>query len=286
MDKNLRWPDFIVGGAPKCGTSSLYFWLSAHPEICGSKLKETFFFEDKVSRFNTQANIIEHELEMYCRYFSHCGNDVKAFEATAHYLYYENARKWLRNLPTTPKIVFILREPSAQMYSHYRMVRYRIKTFNGSFQEYVEADNVRFYVEYAKYLEPWLKEWSSERVKILLFEELMSSKKEVMADLALFLGVGNDFYHTFDFEHRNETVAIKSGFLHKMGLKLQPLISHRVQKLLLPFYLRFNSSGLPGKSGEEKEILRKVKEEFKKDQEILKSLLPDLKIDKWWYQKP
>ena len=29
---NLTFPNAVVIGAPKCGTSSLYFWLSAHPE--------------------------------------------------------------------------------------------------------------------------------------------------------------------------------------------------------------------------------------------------------------
>ena len=32
-------PNVIIAGAPKCGTSSLYFWLSAHPEVKASMVK-------------------------------------------------------------------------------------------------------------------------------------------------------------------------------------------------------------------------------------------------------
>ena len=59
LNMNLNYlPNVIIAGAPKCGTSSLYFWLSAHPEVKASMVKETFFFADEVNRFNKNANIL------------------------------------------------------------------------------------------------------------------------------------------------------------------------------------------------------------------------------------
>ena len=64
LNMNLNHlPNVIIAGAPKCGTSSLYFWLSAHPEVKASMVKETFFFADDVNRFNKNGNIIEHSLQ-------------------------------------------------------------------------------------------------------------------------------------------------------------------------------------------------------------------------------
>ena len=40
----MRRPDFFIVGAPKCGTTSLAQWLSAHPEIYMSPWKEPHFF--------------------------------------------------------------------------------------------------------------------------------------------------------------------------------------------------------------------------------------------------
>ena len=38
------FPNFIVIGASKCGTTSLYAYLKQHPEIFLSHIKETHFF--------------------------------------------------------------------------------------------------------------------------------------------------------------------------------------------------------------------------------------------------
>ena len=62
-----------------------------------------------------------------------------------------------------------------------------------------------------------------------------------MQEIAEYLGVDPSFYTDFDFEHRNESVAIRSGALHQLGLRLQPLIPHFIQKMLLPVYMKLNS---------------------------------------------
>ena len=124
----MNLPNLIIGGAPKCGTSSLYFWLAAHPEVFASKTKETFFFSDRVNRFNKYSNCIEHNLEKYSNYFKLASNQHKIlFEATAAYLYSENALRNFASFKNPPKIIFIFREPSAQIYSHYKMEKYRTK---------------------------------------------------------------------------------------------------------------------------------------------------------------
>lgn len=41
----MRKPNFFIVGAPKCGTTSLASWLSQHPEVYFSPIKEPFFFD-------------------------------------------------------------------------------------------------------------------------------------------------------------------------------------------------------------------------------------------------
>ena len=108
MEPN-RLPNAIVAGAPKCGTSSLYFWLSAHPGVCPSPVKETFFFADDVNRFNREANILEHDLTAYGRYFEKCTHAAIRLEATAPYIYYEKALAHIPGLVSQPKVLFVLR---------------------------------------------------------------------------------------------------------------------------------------------------------------------------------
>ena len=116
-----RFPNLIIGGAPKCGTSSLYFWLSAHPEVFGSPKKETFFFTDKVNRFNASANVHEHELDTYLQFFKDAGDAKIQIEGTAHWLSEETAVDAFSQAENPPKMIFLFREPSKQMYSHYKM---------------------------------------------------------------------------------------------------------------------------------------------------------------------
>jgi len=43
-NKELRLPDFLIIGAARSGTSSLYFYLREHPEIFMPAFKEPHFF--------------------------------------------------------------------------------------------------------------------------------------------------------------------------------------------------------------------------------------------------
>lgn len=281
MSKKIRYPDFVIGGAPKSGTSSLYFWLAAHPQVCGSRVKETFFLADEVSRFNKDRNFITHGLAAYGHFFKDCSSDKKAFEATAHYLYYDIAREQLAAMPTEPKMIFLLRKPAAQIYSHYRMVRFRMKSFEGSFEEYLTNPRATFQVEYATYLKKWINTFGRDRIKVLIFEDLMKNKKKVLQEVCEYLGVDGSFYDDFDFQHRNETVAIKSGWLHQMGLKLQPLVPHGVQKVLLPLYLKMNSGRLPERGENDSEIMKTLEPLSRRVQAEMKELMPELDLSYW-----
>lgn len=282
MQKRPRFPDFIVGGAPKSGTSSLYFWLASHPSICGSKIKEPYYFGDKISRFNKGANYIEHGLEKYSDLFAHCPDDKLAFEATAGYLYSKNAVKGLQELPRVPKMIFVLRNPKNQMYSHYRMQKYRTQTMNDDLAEYIKRENINRFWRYSNSIPMWLNEYPNSHLKFILFEELVQNKVRVMQEICDFLNVAPGFYQDFDFEHRNESVATKSSKLHKFGLKVQPYVPHSLQKILLPFYLKVNSKNVPQSSEEEQKVLMQMEPEFNAEMDRIQNLLPNLAIQEYW----
>ena len=66
------FPNLVVGGAPKCGTSTFFRWLSSHPDVCGSEPKETFFLMDRDSPLlNRDCNVHEHGLQSYGSFFKH-----------------------------------------------------------------------------------------------------------------------------------------------------------------------------------------------------------------------
>lgn len=277
----MKYPNLIVGGAPKCGTSSLYFWLSAHPEVFGSPTKETFFFADKVNRFNKNANVHEHGIERYLNYFKGVEGESVQFEATAAYLYQKEAMKAFSSWENPPKIIFLFREPSKQMYSHYKMERYRTKRTDLPLEAYIELPKIKQYVQYAEHVQQWMEVMPEGHVGVWLFEDFMRNKERVMSEICAFIGIDGEFYKGFDFEHRNESVAIKSGALHQLGLKVQPLIPHGLQKLLLPLYMKINSGGRVQDNSGDSEVLARFKTAHSGQAAALNALVPGLPTDLW-----
>ena len=250
-------------------------------EVYGSPKKETFFFADKVNRFNASANVHEHDLSRYHEFFKDGANAAIRFEATAHYLYEEEALKAFSQSEQPPKMIFLFREPSKQMYSHYKMEKFRTKTVDMNLEQYIELPKIEKYVNYAFYLKKWVNAMPKNHVRIWAFEDLMSRKEEVMKEIAEYLEIDSSFYESFNFEHRNESVAIRSGVLHQLGLRIQPLIPHFIQRLLLPIYIKMNSGGRVLDDEDDAGVLQAFKTNHAGVGLDLKKSFPDVRLEKW-----
>ena len=274
-------PNAIVAGAPKCGTSSLYFWLAAHPEVCASPVKETFFFADEVNRFNQDANVLNHSLVEYSRYFAGCKKASIRLEATAPYIYYEQALARIPELPSEPKVIFILREPSARLYSQYRFERFRTKRIVEDWESYSAREDLRLHGNYHHYLKDWHAALGPERIHVCTFEALVDDTRGTVEAMARFLGLDPTFYANYDFVQHNETVAIKSKGLHRLGLKLQRYVPHWLQEALLPFYLKLNAGKMPAKDSGDAAITAALKVDYAPSVAALQAIFPELDLRPW-----
>ncbi len=277
----MTLPNVIIAGAPKCGTSSLYFWLAAHPDACASKAKETFYFADEVNRFNKGLNFIENGLEPYQQHFVHCKGSKVIFEATAPYIYHQNAIEQISTLESKPKVIFILREPSKRMMSQYLFERYRTGRKQMELDEYIRLPGLLQHGEYSSYLKKWEKAIGRDRMMVYIFEEFMGDTVSGMKDIANQLGLDPTFYDNFDFTTRNETLKMKSTALHRAGLKIQEFVPHWLQSVILPLYLKFNSSGKPQATEAEKQLLKDEVVPYYKEEKSKMEAFLGKKIDSW-----
>lgn len=287
MQRNL-FPNTVIIGAPKSGTSSLFFWLSAHPDVCGSKTKETYFLADGVSKFNRGLNYIENGLNAYSKHFEHWNGESIRVEATAPYIYMDNPIEILPKLESKPKVIAILRKPAERLYSHYKFNRYRMKNIDMSFEEYLNPENIptgwKDYLEQTDYpiwIEKWQKAMGKDNVLVYQMEEMHKDKVQFMKRVARDLSIDPSFYESFDFFHRNKTVAVKSKKLHRLGLKLEPLVPQWLQEKIIPIYLGMNSSKVPGITEEEKALKEKVTRDYATSVNKLKELVPSLNLELW-----
>ena len=122
----MTLPTTVIAGAPKCGTSSLFTWLVDHPEVCGSRFKETrYFLDPDHALLDRRSNYHEHGMAGYSSHFRQCdGAGAKVvLEATPHYLYQRTALEALSTLDPLPTVLFLLRKPSDRTYSEYQFAR-------------------------------------------------------------------------------------------------------------------------------------------------------------------
>lgn len=268
----------------------MYWWLCAHPEVCGSKTKETHFFDDEIyPRFNQHANVHQHDLSRYEAYFEHCTTQGIRLEATPIYMYQQTALKHLSKFNPKPKVLFILREPSQRAHSQFRFNKYRLGNIDPSvtYLDYLKdlagttSDPVQR-GHYVQYIDQWMAAFGQENIHVLQLEALFANRVETMKSVAKFLALDPTFYDTFDFMKRNETRKMRSTKLHRLGLKLQPLVPQAIQeKLLVPLYLKLNSTAMPAVSSQDKLMIEEMKPLFAESNEQLKQRFPELNMELW-----
>jgi len=208
--KNL--PDFLVIGAGKAGTTSLYHYLSLHLDIFLTPQKETRFFalegEDLASfrwagakpRGNFSSIV---SFEAYQQQFQGRTNEAIAGEVCPIYLYYPGtARRIARYVPQI-KLIAILRNPADRAYSHYQFLRQRSReplTFAEAVAREPERIRQKWMWDYHytaqgfyhRQLRAYYDLFPPEQIKVFLFEDLKAAPQQLMADLFGFLGISQD----------------------------------------------------------------------------------------------
>jgi len=117
--ESLTLPDFIIIGAMKSGTSSLFAYLGQHPQLFPSSKKEVHFFDGGTSA--DVDNYVKGQA-WYRAHFplrKHMSTDSKTFEASPLYIFNPLAPKRIFDLVPKVKLIAILRNPTERAISHY-----------------------------------------------------------------------------------------------------------------------------------------------------------------------
>lgn len=115
-----RWPDFLVIGTAKAGTTSLYRYLGRHPGIFTSEEKEPNFFSLGLDEVEGDPDGVEAAEARYQARFEGAGDRV-AGEFSTTYLPHPEAPERIRARAPEARIVGSLRDPVQRAYSNYWM---------------------------------------------------------------------------------------------------------------------------------------------------------------------
>ena len=222
-------PNFLIIGAAKSGTTSLFHYLKQHPEVFMSPNKEPRFFAFEGQEFAPDHPVHKSTVttfEEYRRLFDGAGPQHKARgEASPSYL--SNARSIPRIEHYLPdvKLIAILRNPVERAYSHYlHALLHDLEPEGTTFEEAIHQDVVEFdgYVRhrpyihmglYGKQLTPYFEHFDRDRIRVFLFEDLRADEVALARTVYRFLGVDDTFTPDASLVHA-KTGRPRNRWLH------------------------------------------------------------------------
>lgn len=207
-------PDFLVIGAQKSGTSSLYEYTTRHPRVARAFLKEVHHFDgpDPPDAGSYRAHFPTEgwmDLQRGLR-----GGPVVTGEATPIYLFDPRVPDRVADLLPDVRLVAVLRDPVDRAWSHYHHeVRFGHEDL--PFEEAVDREAERLdgeidrvlsepgydsyelrhhsYVARGRYdeqIERWLDRFERDQLLVLQAEALFEDPGPALAEVFDHLGVG------------------------------------------------------------------------------------------------
>jgi len=294
------FPDFVFVGVGKGGTTSMYHYLNAHPQVFLPPIKETNYFitpflsfdelrEDfqqsikiDIKKYLNSSMSYRHHAwvdqeEDYRSLFKHQASDQIAGEVCPSYFFEHRSFAEMAKLSGQTKIVLILRNPLERLFSQYKMNVRDSREVADDFLTEVMNDyrktkkgyGVSYnYIEgslYAESLHALFKQFNRDQVKILYYEQLQNNATALLQDLANFLRIDPDGFPA-KLEVFNESGKPVNESLNKM-LKQSRLIGKL--KNVIPSALKKRL----------KRSLVDQKASWKMDQESFELLLPYFEND-------
>jgi sulfotransferase family protein len=187
----MTLPNFLIIGAAKAGTTSLYEHFRAHPQIFMPRLKEARFFS-----YDGRPNRVKfpvQTLEEYAALFEEADEEKAVGEATPHYLTFPEAAGRIHALLPEARLIASLRNPVDRSFSIYQMNQ-RNHAVNAGIP-YTRAVQTDPHLQdgYSRHLERFLALFPREQIRIILLEDLETRPRATLAGLFEFLGVDPAF---------------------------------------------------------------------------------------------
>lgn len=252
-NKNIL-PSFIIAGAARSGTTFLYSLLDYHPDVYLAKPispEPKFFLVDEEYR----KGLVYYSN----KYFSSAINFCAIGEKSTSYL--ENpivAERIYKNLPFV-KLIFILRDPIDRAFSNYKWsCQNGLENFSFSqaltreltnkinYSDKYKYSRPLSYIErgyYLKLLTPFLDLFTSKQIKIILFDDVIAGKINLLDELFGFLQIETNIFpvNNIGFNNKINTTNNKQQITEKDFNTLREIYYEENKKLFSLFNLNCDS---------------------------------------------
>lgn len=196
-------PDFIIGGAPRSGTTYLCHLLAKHPSVFVAK---PYIPEPKVLVAPFSGEDIRTQIEgRYRQLFQEAPTGTKLVEKTSYYLESREAASLIREHMPNVKMIFILREPVARAYSNYqRTVRNGLEKMDflaacrqekdrtdpfAADKPYVKPFNYLERGKYDEFFAHYLSFMKKENIAVFLQDQIQGDLERMVHRLFAFMNI-------------------------------------------------------------------------------------------------
>jgi hypothetical protein len=273
----MRLPELIIAGAPKCGTTSLFDWLTAHPMVWGTPEKEVRFFLDDGYPLQRRASPgLGYDEASYAERFCAAPRDaVVVVDATPDYFYQVAALQHIPRLTSQPSVIFVLRNPAARLRSMFQFAQNNMASIDSTldfpgFVDDIARGRVSAGVDplvaaaaehsrYSKFLADWRRFLPPSRMLVIIFEEMVARPRDAVRAILGRFDMDLAFYDRYGFPSRNRTVAIRSKGLHRFKRAVvQALPSLRHATTLRSIYSAMNKRVIESERGPDKALPKRA----------------------------
>lgn len=254
MTQQLHDKFVILAGMPKCGSTSLFEYMIAHPKIAGAYKKEPNYFLPPELAFSrlaigTKSNDAEVNLNDYLEAFpSVDGQAVYRLDGSIEYCNSWKSAEAIHTHLSNVKLIFILRNPVDRFISLYRFykqthhipVNMTLEQFADGIDGAERLTKRSYNVgQYTDRLRPYWERFSHNKILLLSFSELKQNPLQLMQKVCGFLDLDASIYDDYHFKKYNVTRTARNTTIdriqHKLIVKLRkPFL--RYPKLF--YYLR------------------------------------------------
>jgi hypothetical protein len=226
-------PSFLLIGAQRAGTTSLYAQLVRHPQVLPSLRKEVQYFTLHHARGEAWYRAHFPTERALAARRAVCG------EATPYYLFHPLAPERAHHLLPDVRLLVVLREPVARAFSHYQHSRARGRETLG-FEAALEREAERLAAEgerpgfahqhfsyfarglYAEQLRRWLAWYPREHLLVLRFEELEADPQACVARSVAFLGLAPAALPPPSVRNRGEYAPLEGALRAELARRYAP----------------------------------------------------------------
>lgn len=206
-----NFPDFMILGPQRTGTTWLYFNLHLHPEILMHRMKETYFFssvgkpphprcpfqtlEDYLDSFNeTPGEILRKHYTSLRKSLTLYRPRLRGEASASYALLGEDLITEIIGFKPGLKGILMLRHPVERAWSHAKKTLVRDRSESApvtleAFRDYLKSSGQRQRADYRGMIERWQRHLRPAHLYLGRYDRIASEPGEFLADVERFLGV-------------------------------------------------------------------------------------------------